>query len=462
MFFTSPACVIARKGFLSMVLHEPFQFSIPALGMVSNSDMQLVIETYWMPWLWSAWDWAMVTGIIPWHLVRRGPHMVPECPGFDQGEIRVVARDAYNKDYLWFPYEANGTCTMEADKKIRWFKTSNQPARDGVIRSPLVSLLPNYRSLVKLRNAQDIISTQAPRPVHLLERRATTPMTAPNDQLAGLSADFGAKAAGVAQARRHAMKEEEERRRQSDMFRLMNSQAQRNLARSSARPVLPTDTEELMYDEIDNGFGSRLIVLPADHTYKEAGRPTLPVDYQKAEDSFNILAAAVMDYSFEMVAPTRGASNRGQNVNAAARFENDRIHQQTSFFTALIRTALVLSYGKALQDKMDETRKIALQHTRVDPALLGHLYPELDVVVKLTSSNTTSDDDLRQFRADGLMTQETMGRYLFRNKNIPVEDMVTLQWPDNVPREMLVKPTSSSSKGESVKPPKKRAKITKE
>ena len=40
---------------------------------------------------------------------------------------------------------------------------------------------------------------------------------------------------------------------------------------------------------------------------------------------------------------------------------------------------------------------------------------------------------------DGLITKETMGMHVFKNKNLPAEQMVTLTWPDKVPREMLVK-----------------------
>lgn len=445
MYYTSPSIVIARKAFLSMLLHEPFQYSIPKLGIQSNGDMTLVIATHWMPWLWTVYDWTMVAGVIPWKMVKRGPHLVPISPTFDQGEVWVIQSDGV-QSYRWYPLKDNGTLDNEHDTKMRWFPTNGtHPNRDGTLRCPLLCLLPHYRSLVKLRQAQDLVATQLPRPIHLLERRTVTPLTAPNPHLTNMTATLGAKVAGIGQVRRQAMLDDAERRKQSELFRHMNNQASRNMERSATRPILPTDEEAQLYDEMDYGFGNRLIVLPPEHTYRESARPTMPFDLTRIEDEFNVLAAAVMDYSFEIVKPSGGA-NRTQNTRAADRFEQDRIHQQTSFFTNIIHVALVMAYRKQFQEMMDGARRVILRENDwIDPARLAHLYPELDVVVKMTSSSTTSDADLRQLRMDGLISQETMGKYIFRNKNLPVEDMTSLAWPDNIPRELLVKSTNADS-----------------
>ena len=47
----------ARNAFLSMVLRNPFEVQIPALDLKNDREMEILIETYWMPWLKDVYDW---------------------------------------------------------------------------------------------------------------------------------------------------------------------------------------------------------------------------------------------------------------------------------------------------------------------------------------------------------------------------------------------------------------------
>ncbi len=199
----------------------------------------------------------------------------------------------------------------------------------------------------------------------------------------------------------------------------------------AARKTLWTDTEQEVLEEMDNGFGDRVIVMRPDTTYKTAAMPQLVGDYQAAATRFDIMAAAVMDFSMQLLTPT-GAS-RTQSADSSMMFMNDRIRRQNSFFTTILQSLVVIAYRKQLVELMDHARQ--WRGGNKDPTHVLELYPELDVVVKLSSSAIVNDEDARSMRLDGIMTQDDMGRQIYDNHNLSHEHRVSLMRPNNMPIE---------------------------
>lgn len=456
MYRNSPAIVLARKSFLSKTIGEPFTFSIPAIGIVSNKDMEKVISFHWMPFLRQVYDWCQMIGICPYYFKKVGEHKVPVVPDLDLGYITVVVNKDHQLEYKW--YWSHGVQT-EQQTDMLWIMTENRPTNKGIIRSPMASLLPTYSSLMKLKRAQDIAVVQRARPVHIMEHVNTKHMHN-NDDLSTLVADFGAKAAGISKARREAQIQQNIRVKTAELYKSLQQASDANHTKSTMQPTLWTETPTDTLEEMDAGFSNRVIVMREDFKYSQAAKPEVIVDYYKAEMQFNTLASAVMGFSMELLTPVGNA--RAQNVKGAQDFENDRIREQSTFFQTVLQSALIIAYKEQFQQAMDDARNWRISKLGGDPQKVAVLFPELDVQIDMSSASVTTYEELKEMHMDGLITKETFGTHVFKNKNLPMEQMTTLQWPDKVPKEMLVRASPATGGGSaSAKPPKKKAKVAK-
>lgn len=456
MYREAPVFGLARKAFLSKVVGEPFSFSIPAIGIVSNKDMEKLITAYWMPWLRIIYDWIQIIGICPYYFekLENTEHYIPVIPEMSLGYITVTVGKDHKFQYKW--YWSHGTETEEA-KNMLWIITENKPTESGIIRSSLASLLPTYSSLLKLKRAQDVAVTQCARPVHIMEH-LNNPHDGKNDDLTHLVADFGAKAAGISKARREAAIQNNIRVKTAELARQLQATHNANTIKSTVQPTLWTETPADTLEEMDAGFSNRVVTLQKDWKYAQAAKPNVIVDYYKAEMQFNTLAAASMGFSMENLTPVGNA--RSQNIEGANNFENDCVRQQSAFYQSILKSALVIAYRKQFQQVMDDARNYRISTLGGDPNKVAFLYPELDVQVDMSSAADTNYEELKQMHMDGLITKETMAMHLFKNKNMPMDQMTTLEWPDKVPKEMLIRPAAGGDGGGAGKPKKKKAKKT--
>jgi hypothetical protein len=423
---------LARKSFLSMTLSEPFTFRIKRIGMRSNDDMTNIIRTWWMPWIRTVYDWIRKFGICPYYFIKKGDHRIPVVPDLDLGFITIVVTAKHEIRYRW--YWNHGTQT-EQEADMYWVVTEGHPAPDGSLRSALASLLPDYRALVKLRDAQDVAATQAARPVHILEYRSQLGGQSADDDLTTLMSGFTARSAGVSRSRRQAMEANEIRIKQAELNRHLRRMQQANTAQTNVQQTLWTDTPEKQMDEIDSGWGNRVIPLRPDWHYVQSAKPSLVADYYHAQMQFNTMAAAIMDFALEMLTPT--GTSRVQNVQGSRYFESERVREQTATFESIIQAALVIAY----KPKFQEVIEWRLRSLKGDPGMVFVLHPELEVEVDLSINTDQSQEELDWLWMRGLITKQTLGERYFKSRNMPAEDLVTLEYPDKLPRELFKLPT---------------------
>lgn len=437
---SSPIIKIALRTFLAMTCGEPFTFSIPAIGLESNADMEKIIRAFWMPWLRKVYIWLKRIGICPYYFEKTpgsNGHKYPVVPDIELGYITVVVDKNHKLIFKW--YWSHGTSTEEA-KDMLWIQTEDRPNHLGQIKSAWATLLPNYRSLLKLQKAQDIASTQAARPVHIMEFTPNA-RTANNDDLTHLVADFG-KAAGITKARRDQLRNQEIRIKTAELYRQLQETHNANTIKSTVQQTLWTDSSEQMLEEMDAGFSNRVVALRPDYHYKPAATPSLVASFYDAEVKFNILAAAQTDFSFELLQAS--GQSRSQNVEGAIQFLNGRVQETTAFFRDIIQTAIAIAYYDHFKETMDSARNWKIAHSKIkDASSVAFLFPELDVQIELAGASASSYEEFRQLWLDGLMTQETLGRHAFNAKNLPLDQLVTLPYPDGIAKERVVKPEPS-------------------
>jgi hypothetical protein len=176
-------------------------------------------------------------------------------------------------------------------------------------------------------------------------------------------------------------------------------------------------------------------------------------DYNKAEHQFNVMAAAVMDFALELLTPTGAA--RSQNVAGATQFENERIRQETSDLESILQMVLVLAYRDRFNKIFNDVKQWRMQKYGGDASRMAELYPEAEVVVDLSGTTSTPDDEMRALWMDGIISKQTYAEHALRSKNIPLQFMQLSLWPDQYPKELLGKGAGALSKKESA--PEKKA-----
>ena len=447
-----PAIRVATKTLLAMVLPGPFTYSIPKLGIVPSEEMHRIIVTYWMPWARDVWQGCKRFGVCPWFYVWRGDHQVPQVPDFTTGYIAVVTDvKTRQKRYRWYDMYSDTSIGQgpmrEAAKDMYWAVTEDAPASDGTLRSAAATLLSQWRSLCKLQQARDVVATQRAHPPHLMEH-VPNPKEGQDQDLAFMSADYGA-AAGIGQQRLEESRHAQERRNASRLKKALKATQATNINNSTVQKTLWTDAPQALLDEMDAGFGNRVVVINAGYRYREAAKPEIVADYEKVLHEFNIMAAAVYDSNIEFFTPSGGSrAAYAHQASMIDRFTNGRIREQSQFFERIIQAALVIAYRPQFREIMDKANTWrAARFKGSDVSELGALHPELDVVVQMPKSAVAAFDELSAMRDAGIITQETMNEYIAQGKNMPITDFVTLQWPDNVPHERLVKPPPGSGAG---------------
>lgn len=451
MYHSMPSIMIARESFLSMVLPAPFQVHIAKLGLKSNHDFDAIVMRYWMPFLRKVYDYRKMLDLIPYYFERHGEDEVPVVPRLDLGSISVSVTKKHKLKYTW---RWSHGFQQEEEKKMYWIVGDHAPGRDGSIRSPMASLLPHYRTLLVLQRSLEIVSEQAARPTHILEYRPS-PTTARNDDLTTLVANFGEKAAGMSKARQEAARSHEIRVRTAEMIKQMQGMQESNILNSggvASKKLLWTDLTSDVAERMDAGLTTRMFPLRPDYHYVSPQKPTLVGDYQVHLQAFNNMASAVMDFSMELIQPTGSA--RTQNIKGSERFENERVKETMAFFSSVVKDAFIIAYEKDLKDTFEGAKRWRMRGG--DPHDVAEMYPELDVEINMSCTPFVDYDGLKQMWTDGIMPKEAFAGHAFRMRSLPAEQMDVREWPDKIPREMLVKETKD--KQSITKPPKKKKK----
>lgn len=454
MYRNVPAIKVARESFLSMTLCGPFTFSIPKMGLVSNKDMEHIISTWWMPFLRTAFDYSKMIGIVPYYFKKSHPkseHQVPIVPDMELGYITVYVSEKHEIEYRWY---WNHGQQQSIEKSMLWIKTDHSPTRDGTIKSALASLLPQYRTILILQRSLEATASQRAKPTHILEYKPTGE-TARNDHLTTLNAKFGEQAAGMSKARQEQARQLDIRIRTAELFKQLSAVQQANSAQSTTQKLMWTDSNLDMIERDDPGFASRVVPLHPDFHVAQVAKAEIVADLDKHMSSFNMIAAACMDFAMELIQPTGSA--RTQNVKGSERFENERIKEALNFFSHIAKTALVIAYHKQFEEGMNEARDWVINRKGGDPNRIAELYPELDVVVDMSCTPMLQYEDLKDMWMDGILSKDDFAHHAFHMRSMPHDQINITEWPNKYPKELLLKPPTDKSTS---KPKKKKAKTS--
>lgn len=435
MYYSMPMIQIARDSFLSMVLAAPFTFRIPKLGIESNADFSKLANRFWMPWQRKIFDYIHILGLVPYYKERVGDHEVPVIPDLELGTISVTVTKKHKLEYKWrwnHGYEQN------EDRNMRWITGDHPPTRSGQIRSPLASLLSNYRTILVLQRSLEITAQQCAEPTHIAEYHPSAG-TAKNDDLTQLVATFGEKAAGMSKARQEAARQQEIRVRTADYIRQMQAMHQANVLNSGgipAKQLLWTDLPHDVAERMDPGLSTRMFPMRPDFKYVAPQKPTIVDDYLKHLADFDRKAAAIMQFSLELIQPTGSA--RTQNIQGAERFQNEHAKYWLNFLTTKTQDALIDCYRRQFEQTFEDAKQWRINNrAHGDPAAIAELYPELDVEVEMECTPFVQYEELKEMWMDGILDKEDLADHAYHMRSLPLDKKRVRTWPDQYPKELL-------------------------
>jgi hypothetical protein len=396
-------------------------------------------------------DYLHILGLVPYYKKKVGHagDEVPVIPDLELGTISVTVNRKHELEYKW---RWNHGFEQGEERKMLWITGDHPPTRSGQIRSPLVSLLAQYRTILILQRSLEITAAQCAEPTHIAEYHPSV-ATAKNDDLTQLVATFGEKAAGMSKGRQEAARQQEIRVRTADYIRQMQAMQQANLINSGGIPskqLLWTDLPHDVAERMDSGLATRMFPMRPDFKYVAAQKPTIVDDLLKHLMDFDRKAAAIMQFSIELITPTGSA--RTQNIQGAERFENEHIKYWLNLFTSKTQEALINCYRVQFEKTFADAKQWRINNrAHGDPAVIADMYPELDVEINMSCTPFVQYDELKQMWMDGIMEKEEFAGHAYHLRSLPADSMNIRDWPDRMPKELLVKQQSPPKKSKVAK-----------
>lgn len=443
-----PSIRISGETALSMVLSTPFTFKIRKMGLVSNQDMEKIVKRHWIPWQKGVYYNCKKWGICPYYFIKpegQTDHQVPVIPDFNLGYITVYTTENHRVKFKW--YWNHDLIIDKEETAMLWIVTENAPNPDGTLKSPLSTLLSQYRTILILQKSLETASVQCANPTHVLEYHPSG-ATAQNDNLTQLVANFGEKAAGLSKQRQEMGRAAELRVRTAELIRQTHQQNEKNMYMSKKR-VMYTDLDDDAMERMNSGWSGRVIPLTPDYKVVQAAKPTIVAELDRHMTAFNTDASAIMDFAREMIQPMGSAHT--QNVKGGERFQNERAKEMQSFLTGVTQTALIIAYRPQFERAFNEAKMWVANRRGGDPEKVANMCPELDVEVVMTSTPLFNYEEVKQMWIDGIMSKETFAHHAFHMRFLPHDQIQVTKLPDMVPKELVMPPADNTPK-----PPKKK------
>lgn len=450
LYNSTPSIKISRDAFLAMTLCTPFQVQIPSLDLQNDKGMEILIEQYWMPWLRTVYDWMKMFQICPYYFerVKKTDHYYPVVPEFGSGYITTFINDKHKQEWKWYWSHGmqSGDDTSE-EKTMHWIIGHDKPSIYGTYRSPISTLLGDYKTLRILRESLEVASTQGCRPPLIFEYHPPRNDNG-DDGLTTLEA-FGEQVARVMSAKREALHSQKMKIRKSELMSQLYSSYMHNHGfrqqLGTGNTMMWSDTSRDAWERNNTGLVDRSIPLEADYVYKAPAKPSVMADLEKHANRFDDIASGIMDFPSELMNPKTGS--RASNVAGPLRFVNEKVKDFLGFFKVITKHAYLLSYGKALQTTLDGiSRKIMVHRLRyknrggIVPAHeIVDLYASTEVHIHMSCTPLNSYDDLRRMWQDSLISKDDFAKHAASLNSIPIEEINIGLWPDKYPKEMLIK-----------------------
>lgn len=482
IYHTIPNIQVSRDAFASIVFCAPFTVKSKALPLRSTEEVEVLIEQHWLPWQNQVYDWLKMFGVCPYYLERINNtiHKIPIVPPFGSGHMTTYTRVVNKRHKQEFKWYWNNTSGINApasakgngrggpfngeDTDMHFILNNHIPTIEGELTSPISSLIKDYRTLKIVRESLEVSVYQAARPTHIFEHHP--PKNAGEDKhLVALDA-FGERAAGTMLEEVEGMTARKAQIRTRDLVNSLLQSAMHNKKatqhNNTSAPYQELSEDKRRQADIQApSLFERSYPLRPDYKYVQAASPKILADLEKLEKHIDSKAASVMDFPLELIqasSSARGASNVQGNI----RYINEQIKATLKFFSRVAKQVYIQVYGGLLQGQYDNFIHVNRRTFKNNRAMM-ELYVDSDVVVEMQCNPIMSVPDIESLHMMGIMDKETMAHHAFAQYALPKSQISVSDWPDRVPKELLVKaqgkdgaaPIPSSTPSSKEKKPKK-------
>lgn len=432
-YTTIPNIIIARDAFVAMILKCPAVIKLKTLKQEQTLELEILMELYWLTWKIDVYDWLQMFGVAPWYWekILHTEHEVPVVPPLLSGEIATFM-DGKHKQH--FRYYYNDTSKPAGGM---YFETKGHaPMITGKLRSPVSTILKDYKTAKILREASELAWHQQARMQHVFEFHP--PRNYPGDDNLVTLESFGENIAASVMRQQEELHNKKMNIRKSDMQQALMMAAYKNKGlnqKYGTTGYLSSETRSEQWERANASIVERGIPLSADFTYKPVPAPQIHANYVEIMHRLDQVSSAVMDIPANLleIATTRAATQI--NVQGNIRIVNERIKEWINYFQRITKKVFLLGYGDMIQEELNHRHF----HGRLKPDELISIYADQEVEVYMKCSPIAQISDIRQAWLDGMMKKKTATQHTFSILGIPQGEISLTEYPDMYPKELIQK-----------------------
>ncbi len=430
MLDKTPFLMICNDMFVSMVLKCAPTITLDTLGWEMTDELQFLFKTYWVPTLQQAYTWDHAVGYFPirWKNVKGTHHRIPVIPPRGSGYGATMLNAENEQEFVWYWDKQS-----EPDKNVKMETWRHPPGTDGSIRSPLASLLYEWRTLTLVRRSTEIATDQQAHQQHIFEFHPAKTNNG-DDNLASLE-QFGDEIAGTVLAQQEGLNSRKSSMRIADLHQSLAMAQAYNRGMRRGGPILKSESRGDAWDRENANVLERGIPLKPDFNYKPVPPPRITTNLIDVSVRFEKMASAVMDIPYQLIESTGGRT--AANVQGNLRFVNERLKDWTDHFETLVKKWFLIAYGKIVQEGLDARPR--LSRNTDQPHQLLRLYADTEVDVSISCTPIATAADIAAVHMAGYMKKETAAKHTFNILGLAASDIHISDYPDRVPEPLAAK-----------------------
>jgi hypothetical protein len=408
IFHKSPYIGIAKDAFMAMVLKCPVKVTLKSFTLMQSEELSVLLSRFWLEWKQKMYIWLKMYGICPWYFikVKKTIHKYPLVPPLKSGYISTFLDKKKIQQYTWTWHDGG------EDKKMHFETRNYPPTIFGEFTTPIISIMPDYRSLKIARKAVEKSWVMQSHPQHILEYKPDIKFHGENDSVVRY---------GNWEAEQHK-RAKSAVNNYNDMNTIRIKNAQRAVAEAAATnrqsmcqtPYMESDSRLQSFEIANSNIFDKITPLPADYVYKAGAVPHVQANIIELSKFIDAKAAAIMDFPVHMMT---GSTKTSAQADNNMRTVNEKIKDWLSYFENRTKNALLLVYGDIIQDEL----------TKVSVKLAdGTLFlVDKELIVEIACTPITKLDDLYKFYSYKIMSFENFAKNALNSAGISESQMDT-------------------------------------
>lgn len=408
IYYGTPHIKRSRDALMAMTLHSPPRIEVENLDLEADVELTTVLETYWLPWLEGNYDYDKMIGITPWYFrrIRGTKHLYPCIPPWGSGYITTWLDKSHEQQFSWYWHDET-----KADKNMFFEYGRHCPALDGTLRSPMASLLADWKTERVVRQSTEIAAYQQVRRQHIIEHHPSKMHMADDNitMLESLGEEYASDVV-MMQERLQMQKmtvRSDALREALDLATSQNMGVRRKFGKG---PFMASESQNEQWERENASILSHSVTLKPDFVYKAVPEPELKINLEVYAKRLDQVSASVMDIPYQM---TDTSGKLATNMKGVMRFVNERIRFWLSRFEMITKKAFVMAYSQEVENEFYKRRMHRKRGFFVDD----------EVTVSISVTPLAEYGELRQVLEDLIIDREKYAVHAFNSLGLPLEDI---------------------------------------